>query len=192
MTVAEDDFETLFQETRAQLLAYFMRRTSQADAADLLSETYLIAWRRRTDLPGGDERRLWLYGVARRLLAQHHRTTIRSTTIEVASHAQAVADAGRDAHQMMVVRAVLAELSSVDRDLLTLTSWERLTTAEAARVVGITAGAARVRLHRARTRMERDERLRDLLDRSHQEDSRTRSVPKLRPVQPSCDSLTLS
>ncbi|NAZ80967.1 hypothetical protein GTR02_03950 [Kineococcus sp. R8] len=65
-------FEQLFRDTRVDVLAYLTRRTAPADAADLLAEVYLIAWRRRSDLPEGRER-LWLFGAARRLLAQHRR-----------------------------------------------------------------------------------------------------------------------
>src|SRR5688572_3035021 len=48
--------------------------------------------------------------------------------------------------------------------VVTLTTWEHLTPAEAARVVGITAGTARLRLHRARARLARHPRLQALLD----------------------------
>jgi RNA polymerase sigma-70 factor, ECF subfamily len=62
------------------------------------------------------------------------------------------------------VRHALASLSDIDRELVTLTTWEGLSPAEAARVVGITAGTARVRLHRAHARLARHPRLQALLD----------------------------
>ncbi len=43
----------------------------------MVAETFLVAWRRSADLPRDDEVRLWLYGVARRVLANHHRSGIR-------------------------------------------------------------------------------------------------------------------
>jgi RNA polymerase sigma-70 factor (ECF subfamily) len=58
-------FEELVHETRDDLLAYAMRRAaSPEDAADVLSETYLIAWRKLEQVPPGDSARLWLFGVA--------------------------------------------------------------------------------------------------------------------------------
>jgi RNA polymerase sigma-70 factor (ECF subfamily) len=33
------------------------------DAADVVAETFLVAWRRLDSVPGGDEARLWLYAV---------------------------------------------------------------------------------------------------------------------------------
>ncbi|MFG2049725.1 RNA polymerase sigma factor [Micromonospora sp. NPDC048935] len=47
------------------------------DAADVVAETFLVAWRRRQDMPVGGEARLWLYGVARRVLANQHRGGVR-------------------------------------------------------------------------------------------------------------------
>ena len=41
------EFEALFRETRGPLLAYLTRRAPSEDAADLLADVYLVAWRRR-------------------------------------------------------------------------------------------------------------------------------------------------
>ena len=78
------------------------------------------------------------------------------------------ADDGRRHEE--AVRDALASLSAVDRELVTLTTWESMTPAEAARVVGITAGTARVRLHRARARLARHPRLQALFDVEDRED----------------------
>ena len=156
------EFEALFRETRTPLLGYLTRRTPPEDAADLLAEVYLVAWRRRADLPRGDERRLWLFGVARRLVAEHHRTVGARTAAEsdvVPAEPRSEDDARGDA-----VRRALGTLSDVDRELVTLTTWEGLSPAEAGRVVGVTAGTARVRLHRARARLARHPRLRELFE----------------------------
>jgi RNA polymerase sigma-70 factor (ECF subfamily) len=152
MSDEQGEFEALFRDTRAPLLAYLTRRTQSEDAADLLAEVYLVAWRRRADLPPGDERRLWLYGVARRLLAEHHRVAWQRVDTEgVADGAHTAEGPGEDDRRSHgrgdALRRALESLSDLDRDLVTLTAWERLSPAEAARVVGITAGTARVRLH---------------------------------------------
>jgi RNA polymerase sigma-70 factor (ECF subfamily) len=157
-------FETLFRDTRAPLLAYLTRRAPSEDAADLLAEVYLIAWRRRADLPPGEERRLWLYGVARRLLAEHHRSVLQRVDAEGAGDTDTPERPTEDDRRGEAVRWALESLSDVDRELVTLTTWERLSPADAARVVGITAGTARVRLHRARARLARHPRLQALLD----------------------------
>ena len=69
-----DRFEQLYREDSRGVLAYLARRTARPeDAADLLAEVYLIAWRRIATVPRGDTGRLWLYGVARRVLANYRR-----------------------------------------------------------------------------------------------------------------------
>ncbi|WP_432537796.1 RNA polymerase sigma factor [Kineococcus arenarius] len=168
-------FEQLFHATRGDVLAYLTRRAETAEAADLLAEVYLVAWRRRADLPAGRER-LWLFGAARRLLAQHHREQAvhqhRSLHEELAQQRPLLADdqienemEGSDgpSRTAAVVRDALAGLVELDRELITLTAWEQLSTADAARVVGISATGARVRLHRARRRLAAHPQLRRLL-----------------------------
>jgi RNA polymerase sigma-70 factor (ECF subfamily) len=169
MSDEQGEFEALFRDTRAPLLDYLTRRTRSEDAADLLAEVFLIAWRRRADLPRGDERRLWLFGVARRLLAEHHRIAWKWTGVgggagDSAAPESVVRDDEPRDRRDEAVRRALESLSDLDRELVTLTTWENLSPAEAARVVGIAAGTARVRLHRARARLSRHPRLRALLD----------------------------
>ena len=70
MSSAEERFTALFEATRLPLLAYAVRRVADpADAADVVAETYLVAWRRLDDVPAGADARPWLFGVARRVLA---------------------------------------------------------------------------------------------------------------------------
>ena len=157
-------FEELFRQTRVPLLGYLTRRAPVDDAADLLAEVYLVAWRRRSDVPDGDEIRLWLFGVARRLVAEHHRLTWTRADAELQAGDTPIEPGRTDEAREVAVLRALDSLSEIDRELVTLTTWEGLSPAEAARVVGITAGTARVRLHRARARLARHPRLRELLD----------------------------
>jgi RNA polymerase sigma-70 factor (ECF subfamily) len=182
MSDEQTQFEALFRDTRAPLLAYLSRRAPVDDAPDLLAEVYLVAWRKRADLPAGEERRLWLYGVARRLLAEHHRAEWKRNDAEVGG--TVAGEPGRpteDDRRNEAVRQALQSLSDLDRELVTLTTWEGLSTADAARVVGITAGTARVRLHRARGRLARHPRLQAILD----DPDRNGDEPVHRSCQPS-------
>jgi RNA polymerase sigma-70 factor, ECF subfamily len=152
------DFERLFRETRSHLLAYLVRRApTPEEAADLLAETYLIAWRRLEAIPSGDDARLWLYGVARNLLMKSaNRRRAGAHLVErLASElrtAQPVQPAGSD-ERAARVRAALAGLREKDRELLMLAAWEGLTPKQIATVMGTSANIVRVRLHRARTRL---------------------------------------
>ena len=64
------------------MLAYVLRRVERAeDAGDVVAETFLVAWRRMDKVPAGDEARLWLYGVARRQLANQRRGELRRSRL---------------------------------------------------------------------------------------------------------------
>ncbi len=148
-------FQALHTAHGQGLLAYFVRRIpNRDDAADLLAETYLILWRRITDLPAGEER-AWLYTVARNVLANHHRGTRRRLALADRLRADLAHTPPQPVptEHVLAVRSALAALPHADRELLTLTGWDGLTTSEAATVLGIRPDAARARLARARRRL---------------------------------------
>lgn len=162
-------FTALYDAHIVSLLGYVRRRTEQpANAADVVAETFLVAWRRLDAVPDGDEARLWLYGVAHRVLANHHRgqrrrrrlgerlaaTVVREST---AGPAESVGTVG-------VVRDALARLPADDREVLRLTIWEQLNSSQVAVVLAIPAATVRTRLHRARGRLREVLRELDLDD----------------------------
>jgi RNA polymerase sigma factor (sigma-70 family) len=154
-----DRFEMIYRETRQSLLAYFLRRADSADdAADLLSEVYLVAWRRISQVPAGEEARLWLFGVARRLLANQRRRARTAADLAVALE-RSLASPGVQPSSVESgiaageVAAALRELPPADRELLMLSGWEGLTPSEIGVVVGRPSALVRVRLHRARARL---------------------------------------
>ncbi|MEV2238387.1 RNA polymerase sigma factor [Micromonospora sp. NPDC049891] len=155
---SEDRFRRVYAGNFEALLAYASRRVQQPDdAADVVAETFLVAWRRSADLPSDDEIRLWLYGVARRVLANHHRSGTRRERLgeRLRQRLTAVStpDPGSEVPQRLAVRAALRRLNDTDREMLLLTVWEGLQPREAAEVVGVSPAAARTRLSRARARL---------------------------------------
>ncbi|MET8862767.1 sigma factor [Nonomuraea sp. NPDC004580] len=75
-------FEVIYVAHYADILAYVRRRTeSSEDAADALAETFATAWRRFNDVPEGRDARLWLFGVARRVLANGRRAESRRSDL---------------------------------------------------------------------------------------------------------------
>ncbi|GAA2666179.1 RNA polymerase sigma factor [Nonomuraea recticatena] len=148
-------FEEIYLAHYPAVSGYIARRTdSPDDTADVISETFTTAWRRLADIPSGEEAKLWLYGVARRILANHYRAESRRSALAVRLRA----DLTRWAHSVAeretdAAREAFAQLSDDDRELLSLVGWEGLNTAEIAKVLGCSGGAARLRLHRARKRL---------------------------------------
>jgi RNA polymerase sigma-70 factor (ECF subfamily) len=155
---SEDRFRRVYAGNFEALLAYASRRVEQPDdAADVVAETFLVAWRRSADLPPDDEIRLWLYGVARRVLANHHRGGMRRERLGERLRQRLTPvptrDPGSEVPQRLAVRAALSRLNETDREVLLLTIWEDLQPWEVAEVIGVSPAAVRTRLSRARARL---------------------------------------
>ena len=152
-------FEPLVERLGATVYRYLARRAPDA-APDLLGEVWLRAFAsRRTFDPERGTAAPWLLGVARHVLLAHWNSTRPARNQpgagpEPAWEDWAAVDARLDAAAVApALRAALAELPAAERELLLLVSWEQLSPTEAAVVVGIPAGTARSRLHRARASM---------------------------------------
>ena len=108
-------FERLFSAHYAAVAAYANRRASAVDADDIVAETFLVAWRRLHDVP--DHAKPWLFGVARRVLANQRRAAGRRDALY--ERAAASLTVSGDAVDTQVLQA-LAPLSERDREILLL------------------------------------------------------------------------
>ncbi|MBS1879578.1 MAG: sigma-70 family RNA polymerase sigma factor [Actinobacteria bacterium] len=156
--LAERRFARLYDETNAEILAYALRRAaSPEDAADVVADTFLVAWRRLGEVPDGAGARLWLFGVARRALANQRRGTMRRERLAGEMREalrRRLAGLGDDpTGDRAQTMGALARLEEKDREVLLLAGWEELEPREIASVLGISAISARSRLHRARRRL---------------------------------------
>lgn len=153
-------FENIYNEYSGLILAYAARRTSSAeDAADVVAETFAVAWRRFDKVPRGEEARPWLYAVARRVLANQARGARRRTWLNdrvIAEFARSLSysDQTGDGGETARISAAFTALSDADRELLTLVGWDDLDREDIATVLGCSVATVRVRLHRARSRFE--------------------------------------
>jgi RNA polymerase sigma factor (sigma-70 family) len=152
-------FAVIFDRHAPHIQRYLARRLGQEIADDLVSETFLIAFRKRSryDL-GRRDARPWLYGIASNLIGQHQRDEAREYRLwqamareeHEASHAErASTEATTQAVRQRLANA-LAQLSPGDRDVLLLIAWEELSYDEVASALAIPVGTVRSRLHRAR------------------------------------------
>lgn len=148
--------ERLVEDQLPALLAYFTRRVRPVeDAADLLSETLVVLWRRADDVPTDPESaRRWAFGVARKVLATHRRTVRRRDDLaarlraELASPPPPTDDPADDR-----IRAALDELRPLDREIVRLVHRDGFSLIDAAAVLGRRPATIRSRYHRARQRL---------------------------------------
>ncbi len=157
-------FEELAPALIEPLRRFLARRTDAATADDVLGDTLLVLWRRLDDAPVGEELP-WVYGVARRCLANAERGSRRQRRVAariavVAPPLEAAPASEGPEHDGTgggaEVREALARLSGRDAELLRLWAWEQLGASEIATVLAITPNAASIRLHRAREKLREE------------------------------------
>jgi RNA polymerase sigma-70 factor (ECF subfamily) len=144
-------FDEVFHLSYQRVLGYCLRRAPEAIAHDATAEVFAIAWRRRRDLPDGRAMG-WLLAIARRVIANEMRGQRRRDRLVVTISVTDV-DASADASNHAVTRA-LDSLAPDDQEVLRLAYWDGLSHAEIAQVLGVSANAVAVRVHRARTRVK--------------------------------------
>lgn len=163
-------FDALFAAYREDIVSYCSWRAGSAgDAQDAVSEVFLTAWRRLDELPEGDAARVWLYAVARRVVANQRRSRRRRDALRERLALEAVSAAVEPSPdpEHALVREALLRLGLRDREVLLLAEWEGLSPAQIAEVLGCAKVTARGRLHRARRRFRAVfEELRDRGDES--------------------------
>ncbi|MDX2936492.1 RNA polymerase sigma factor [Streptomyces ipomoeae] len=155
-----DAFETVYRESYRPVLRFLLRRMNPDDVEDVAAEVFTIAWRRWGERRG--EALPWLYGIARKVAANHRRADGR--TEQLFQRVEEAADRITPARQRSAEEAVLARVDAVaalntlsdsDREALLLVSWDGLDAADAARVMGRSKAAFAVQLHRSRRKLER-------------------------------------
>ena len=152
-------FERLAERESPALLQYFVRRVDPiADAADLLADVLLVAWRRRDVIPpDAVEARMWLFGVARKTLNNHRRWRIRHDALAERLRGEVLLvdeRAGVEVHREEAL-ALLQPLNLLDREILTLVYWDGFRLDEVATLLKRNASTVRARHARALNKLRR-------------------------------------
>jgi RNA polymerase sigma-70 factor (ECF subfamily) len=153
-------FAAIFDRHIDPVRRFVVRRVGASRGDDVISEVFRVGFERRhTFLPDADSALPWLYGIAANLVRHDHRSTARGVAaLERLGHrTRSAIDplldvAGQlDAeNEVLELRDALLALREEEREVLLLVAWEQLSPTEAAQTLGIDAGTARTRLHRAR------------------------------------------
>lgn len=142
--------ERLFDQHGLRVRAFAVRRVGADAGDDIVSEVFISAWRRRVDVP--DDALGWLLQTARHAVLHHFRSSSRQATLRetVRWNSHATESPSAEDETRLLVDSILDALPPTDAEVLRLTVWDQLTPSEIAVVLGITPGAARTRLMRAR------------------------------------------
>jgi RNA polymerase sigma-70 factor, ECF subfamily len=150
-------FECCFRDRYPDVLAFALRRSADRQAAeDAVAETFAVVWRQRDRIPA--EPLPWLYAIAVRVLANQRRSQRRRSNLEErlaheAGAGEPVSDPAETLDRRRAFAAAFSLLSEAEREVLSLVAWEGLGPRDAARVLGCSHGALRVRFHRARRKL---------------------------------------
>lgn len=152
-------FATLFDRHATKVYRYVAQRLGDRAAEDVMSETFLVAFERRSkyDLTVHDARP-WLLGIATRLMRKHVRLEAvawKGMSADLASQVapDLIDQAGARIDAERLTRRLtkaLRRLSDPDRDTLLLYAWGDLDYASIATAMDVPVGTVRSRLNRAR------------------------------------------
>lgn len=156
MTTQGARFSRLWELYAHRVLAYASRHVDAASAQDVVSETFLVAWRRLEDVPG--DPLPWLLVVARNTISNRRRSAYRARVVELemarlARVARPAGGADVPALARDGVLRALAALTPTEREAVLLTAWDGLDAAAGAQIAGCSVDAFAKRLSRARARL---------------------------------------
>jgi RNA polymerase sigma factor (sigma-70 family) len=162
----DDAFVEVVRRHARSVSTYLVRRVGRGPAEDLLGEVWVAAFASRASYDRSfAEARPWLFGIARNVLRSHWRDSSRDDRITEIASVTEIANPWPEVDELIDMNAAsrgidglvrpLRGLPADERDVLLLVAWEQLSVADAARALGIPAGTARYRLHRARTALRR-------------------------------------
>ena len=154
-------FNAMFEQHYDAVMRYCLRRTDTEDARDAASQAFVVAWRKLDQAPEQRYVLPWLYRIAQLELSTSLRSQRRRRSLR--SKLNGLASPNTLDPETMVVRAAehvsimsaLNELSSGDREIILLRSYEELSFRDIGVAVGCSEATARKRLSRALRRLRR-------------------------------------
>jgi RNA polymerase sigma factor (sigma-70 family) len=131
-----------------------VRHTQNSEeAADCLAETFLVAWRKRDEIPADEaQARPWLFGIARNVL-RRERELDHKRSRAVDALAAELRDARKPVATDDAGTAALMLLSPVDREIIEMLAWDQLSPREVAAILELSPNVVRIRAHRARLKL---------------------------------------
>ncbi|GIH79061.1 RNA polymerase sigma factor [Planobispora longispora] len=152
MTGDRERFTTIYDECRQRVWAYAVSRAGRQVADEVVSETFAIAWRKFDQVP--QNALPWLLGVARNVLRDTIRAEVRREGVRREMREWITGDVADQVAERLGVLKAMAGLTQDEREILILVAWQGLSPRDAAKVLGCSAPTFRVRLHRARKRLQ--------------------------------------
>jgi len=148
---SEEAFSELFARYKQPLFGFFRRRVAeQAQAEELTQETFLAIVRGSARYEGRALFRTYLYAIGLKILSAHRRkAAFRATFLGAIGSREPSLE--NTTHDEVMIRQAMRKLEHVDREILLLREFERLSYAEIGELLRLPVNTIRSRLYRART-----------------------------------------
>jgi len=146
----------LYESLADRVFSHARRQSADTrDAEDATAVAFFELWRRRSDVRLVDGSPLpWLLATTTNALRNLRRSSARyRKLLDALPRAALEPTIDEKSVESESIRALLAPLSRVDRQLISLTVLEGYSSNEAASALGLSPGATRTRLSRARSRL---------------------------------------
>jgi RNA polymerase sigma-70 factor (ECF subfamily) len=161
-------FELIFDRYVSRVYRQALRLTgNEADAEDVVQETFLLAYRKATTFQGKSEFSTWLYRLTVNAALTKLRQRKREKEVSLGNylpkfkedghHLMPVVDWSQDVDKLVagneinqIIREALDQLSPVDRAVVVMSDLEDMSNREVGEALGLTIQAVKARLHRAR------------------------------------------
>ena len=163
---ASDDerrFRQLYISSYSAVYAYAMRRLlgDRDSVEDVVAEVFAVTWNKLGEVPDPPYDRCWLFAVANKVVLRQKRSSYRRSQAMERARRQSVkldlVDWPHGLDEPVVdfqqVRTAMAGLPPVDAEVLRLLHWEEMSTADVARMMGVTPNAVSIRAHRAKKKL---------------------------------------
>ena len=149
LAAKEQAFIDLHSQHSVRVYRYIAYRVSDSQRAEeLAADVFRIAWEKQLVEPPGIG---WLLATARNVIGNEYKgRRRRQELVDRLKDEARIQVSGPDTEQRSAVADVLSRLRERDREVLMLSYWDELTTAELSQTLGCSPSAAAVRLHRAR------------------------------------------
>ncbi len=162
---APSDFESVVRDTRPQLVRFVTRMVGAGDAEDVAQAALWKASAAFSSFRGQASPRTWLFRIAANTARDWLRSHRHFETVDDVDESQQPPDLSEDASQdrrlireemSNCVDELFARLPESYQTVLALSDCEELSDREIASILDVTEGAAKIRLHRARTRLKQE------------------------------------
>lgn len=150
MSDEQDRFRDVYRANLGAIRAYLARRVPFGDVDDLSADVFAVAWKKMRQVTPGEELP-WLYRIASFVVANYRRKEKnRLDLLWLVSEPDSAPGADAFVEGDPDLAAAWGQLTVVHREALALVVVDGVSVQEAAKVIGISANALSIRLHRAK------------------------------------------